>query len=350
MVKKYIVDSVCYWADEYHMDGFRFDLVGLLDTETVNEIIREVHKNHPNIIFYGEGWTMDTFPTKDGYMMATQNNAAYTPSFAYFNDTIRDGLKGSVFDDTEKGFVSGKPEMEKVITDCFLGADAWCGSPAQTINYVSCHDNLTLFDQLQAARPEASRKDLIRMNNLAAAAYIMAQGTPFMQAGEEMLRTKQREDGSFDSNSYSSGDRINCLKWNDLNRAEYMQVFEYYKGLIAFRKAHSALRLTTAEDVAAAVRPVEGLDDNVVAFHILDKRRSKIEDALFVIFNANEAETSVMLPNGRWNICINADKAGIQALGTVCGKVVVEPVSAMVLIGESGIPTVGDTNCAVSNL
>lgn len=344
MVKKYIVDSVCYWADEYHMDGFRFDLVGLLDTETVNEIIREVHKNHPNILFYGEGWTMDTFPTKDGYMMATQNNAAYTPSFAYFNDTIRDGLKGSVFDDTEKGFVSGKPEMEKVITDCFLGADAWCGSPTQTINYVSCHDNLTLFDQLQAARPEASRKDLIRMNNLAAAAYIMAQGTPFMQAGEEMLRTKQREDGSFDSNSYSSGDRINCLKWNDLNRAEYMQVFEYYKGLIAFRKAHSALRLTTAEDVAAAVRPVEGLDDNVVAFHILDKRRSKIEDALFVIFNANEAETSVMLPNGRWNICINADKAGIQALGTVCGKVVVEPVSAMVLIGESGIPTVGDTN------
>lgn len=337
MVKKYIVDSVCYWADEYHIDGFRFDLVGLLDTETINEIITQVHKDHPDVIFYGEGWTMNTSVTKDGYTLATQVNSAETPEFAYFNDTIRDGLKGSVFDDLDPGYASGKTGMEETIINCFLGADSWCSSPSQTINYASCHDNLTLFDHLQTARPDASREDLIRMNNLAAAVYMTAEGTPFMQAGEEMLRTKQREDGTFDSNSYSSGDQINCLKWSDLDNAEYVQVFEYYKGLIAFRKAHGALRLTTAEDVAAAVAPVDGLDANVVAFDIQGDRGGEAADELFVIFNANESETAVTLPEGSWNIYINAEKAGTEVIETVSGTVAVAPISAMVLVRESGV-------------
>lgn len=344
MVKKYIVDSVCYWADEYHIDGFRFDLVGLLDTETVNEIVEEVHKNHPDVIFYGEGWTMNTAVTKDGYTMATQVNSAQTPGFAYFNDTIRDGLKGSVFDDLDKGYASGKTDMEETIMNCFLGADSWCSSPSQTINYASCHDNLTLFDHLQTARPEASREDLIRMNNLAAAVYMTAEGIPFMQAGEEMLRTKQREDGTFDSNSYSSGDEINRLKWSDLDTAEYMQVFEYYKGLIAFRKAHGALRLTTPEDVAAAVVPVEGLDANVVAFDIQGGIGGETADELFVIFNANGAETSVTLPDGSWNVYINADQAGTEAINTLTGTATVEPISAMVLVRESGTVASADTD------
>ena len=343
MVKKYIVDSVCYWADEYHIDGFRFDLVGLLDTETVNEIIEQVHKDHPNVIFYGEGWTMSTALTKDGYTLATQLNSSYTPEFAYFNDTIRDGLKGSVFDDLDKGYASGKPDMEETITNCFMGADTWCGSPSQTINYASCHDNLTLFDHLQTARPEASREDLIKMNNLAAAVYMTAQGTPFMQAGEEMLRTKQREDGTFDSNSYSSGDEINCLKWSDLEDESHAQVFEYYKGLIAFRKAHGALRLTTAEDVAAAVAPVTGLDANVVAFDIQGDRGGETADELFVIFNANETQTTVTLPEGSWNVYINGEKAGTEILDTITGgSTTVEPISAMVLVRESGAAAVSD--------
>lgn len=335
MVKKYIVDSVCFWADEYHIDGFRFDLVGLLDTETVNEIVEEVHKNHPDVIFYGEGWTMNTSVTKEGYTMATQANSAYTPEFAYFNDTIRDGLKGSVVDDSDKGYASGKTDMEQTIINCFLGADTWCSSPSQTINYASCHDNLTLFDHLQTARPEADRADLIRMNNLAAAVYMTAEGIPFMQAGEEMLRTKQREDGTFDSNSYSSGDQINCLKWSDLDSAEYVRVFEYYKGLIAFRKAHGALRLTTAEDVAAAVSPVDGLDANVVAFDMQGDRGGETADEIFVVFNANEYETNITLPEGNWNVYINAEKAGTEIIGTVSGTAAVSPVSAMVLVRES---------------
>lgn len=337
MVKKYIVDSVSYWADEYHIDGFRFDLVGLLDTETVNEIVAEVHKDHPNVIFYGEGWTMETAVTKDGYTMATQVNSSYTPEFAYFNDTIRDGLKGSVFDDLDKGFASGKTGMEETITNCYLGADKWCGSPSQTINYASCHDNLSLFDHLQTARPEASREDLVKMNNLAAAVYMTAQGIPFMQAGEEMLRTKQREDGTFDSNSYSSGDKINCLKWSDLEDETYAQVFEYYKGLIAFRKAHGALRMSSAEDVAAAVSAVEGLDANVLAFDIKGGQENETADELFMIFNANESETTVTLPEGSWNVYINGEKAGTEVLETVSGgSLTVAPISAMALVKESG--------------
>ncbi len=335
MVKKYIVDSVCYWADEYHIDGFRFDLVGLLDTETINEIVTEVHKDHPDVIFYGEGWTLGTDLTKEGYTLATQPNSPQTPGFAYFNDTIRDGLKGSVFDDLDKGYASGKTGMEEAITRCFLGADTWCTSPAQTINYASCHDNLTLFDHLQTARPEASQEELIKMNNLAAAVYMTAEGVPFLQAGEEMLRTKVNSDGSFNSNSYNSSDAVNSLKWGDLEDEAYAQVFEYYKGLIAFRKAHGALRLTTAEDVASAVSAVDGLDANVIAFDIQGGINGETAEELFVIFNANEAGTTVTLPEGKWNVYVNDEKAGTQALATITdGSAEVAPISAMVLVKE----------------
>ncbi|MCI9464790.1 MAG: type I pullulanase [Lachnospiraceae bacterium] len=346
MVKKYIVDSVSYWADEYHIDGFRFDLVGLLDTETINAIIEEVHKDHPDVIFYGEGWTMSTALTKGGYTLATQVNSEQTPEFAYFNDTIRDGLKGSVFDAADLGYASGRTGIENAIMRCFLGADTWCSSPSQTVNYASCHDNLTLFDHLQTSRPEADEAALIKMNNLAAAVYITAEGVPFMQAGEEMLRTKVKDDGTFDSNSYSSGDLINALKWSDLDKEAYAQVYEYYKGLIAFRKAHDVLRLGSAEEVAASVKTVEDLDANVLAFDI---RGGESAEQLFVIFNANETETSVTLPDGTWNVYINAEKAGTEILDTVTGgSLTVEPVSAMILIKTGDAVSAADQTADTS--
>ncbi len=346
MVKKYIVDSVSYWADEYHIDGFRFDLVGLLDTETINAIIEEVHKDHPDVIFYGEGWTMSTALTKGGYTLATQVNSEQTPEFAYFNDTIRDGLKGSVFDAADLGYASGRTGIENAIMRCFLGADTWCSSPSQTVNYASCHDNLTLFDHLQTSRPEADEAALIKMNNLAAAVYITAEGVPFMQAGEEMLRTKVKDDGTFDSNSYSSGDLINALKWSDLDKEAYAQVYEYYKGLIAVRKAHDVLRLGSAEEVAASVKTVEDLDANVLAFDI---RGGESAEQLFVIFNANETETSVTLPDGTWNVYINAEKAGTEILDTVTGgSLTVEPVSAMILIKTGDAVSAADQTADTS--
>lgn len=184
MVRKYIVDSVKYWADEYHIDGFRFDLVGLIDTETINEVVTEVHKTHPDVIFYGEGWTMDTAVTKDGYKMTTQPNSTDVPGFAFFSDTLRDALKGHVFYTTRKGYVSGAADLADTVKGCFLGqADDWCTTPSQSINYASCHDNMTLLDRITKSTPGASKEDHIRMNNLSAAIYMTAQGIPFLQAG-----------------------------------------------------------------------------------------------------------------------------------------------------------------------
>ena len=339
MVKKYIVDSVKYWADEYHIDGFRFDLVGLIDTETMNEVIEEVHKTHPNVIFYGEGWTMTTVVTKEGYTMTTQKNSTETPEFAFFSDNIRDMLKGSVFSDSDQGYVSGALGQTLALQDCFLGMPSWCKSPSQSINYASCHDNLSLFDKLTLSTPDATVEDRIRMNNLAAAIYMTSQGVPFMQAGEEMLRSKPTEDGSFDHNSYASSDAVNSLKWDNLNDETYQDVYEYYKGLIAFRKAHSALRMTTAEEVEANITIVKGLSNEVTAFQISGNANGETSEGLFVIFNPDTEQNTVTLPEGEWVIYINGEDAGTTALGTAEGEVTVEPISAMVLVQETAPET-----------
>ena len=333
MVKKYIVDSVKYWADEYHIDGFRFDLVGLIDTETINAVIEEVHKTHPNVIFYGEGWTMSTGVTKEGYTMTTQANSTETPEFAFFSDTLRDSLRGSVFNNDERGYVAGIGGHTGTIASCFRGLPSWCKNPTQTVNYASCHDNMSLFDRLTRSTPDVSVEDRIRMNNLAAAIYMTSQGVPFFQAGEEMLRSKPLPDGSFDHNSYSSPDSVNSLKWNDLNDAAYQDVTNYYKGLIAFRKVHPALRMTTAEDVNAHITNLGGLDFNVSAFHISSGANG--EDREFaMIFNPRGEATSVKLPEGEWNIYINGEDAGNTVLATAQGEVSVDPISAMVLVKE----------------
>ena len=333
MVRKYIVDSVKYWAGEYHIDDFRFDLVGLIDTETINEVVTEVHKTHPDVIFYGEGWTMDTAVTKDGYKMTTQPNSTDVPGFAFFSDTLRDALKGHVFYTTRKGYVSGAADLADTVKGCFLGqAGDWCTTPAQSINYASCHDNMTLLDRITRSTPGVSEEDRIRMNNLSAAIYMTAQGIPFLQAGEEMLRTKIDASGGFVENSYNSPDSVNSIKWDTLEDETYQNVYNYYKGLIAFRKAHAALRLTNAADVNANIISVGGLDENVLAFRINGGVNGETSDGIFVIFNPNRAETSVTLPDGTWDVCVNADHAGTDTLTTVSGSVSVEPISAMVLV------------------
>ena len=338
MVRKYIVDSVCYWADEYHIDGFRFDLVGLLDTDTINEIVEEVHKDHPNVIFYGEGWELDTTTTKD-CTLATQKNSEETPDFAYFSDTIRDLLKGHVFDTSTIGYVSGETGDEEEVEKCFMGASDWCKSPTQTINYISCHDNMTLIDRITRSTTGASKEDRVKMNNLAAAIYLTAEGTPLMQAGEEFLRTKKNASGGFEENSYASSDSVNSLKWANLEEEEYQNVYQYYKGLIAFRKDHPVLRLTDAKDVAAHVTPVEGLDANVTAFDITGGVNGETADNMYVVFNPNQEETKVALPDGTWSVYINGEKAGTESLGEISGEATVDPISALVLI-KSGDETV----------
>ena len=329
MVKKYIVDSVKYWADEYHIDGFRFDLVGLTDTETVNTIVEEVRKDHPNVFFYGEGWEMSSYVTKDGYYMATQTNAELTPGFAYFSDTLRDAIRGPMGTDYKGGYLDNQGGYAALIKNCFLGAPGWCDTPTQTINYASCHDNLALFDKITLFTAKLTEVERLKMNNLSAAIILTSQGVPFFQAGEEILRSKPDGKGGYDHNSYKSPDSINSIKWDNLNTQAYSDSYAYYQGLIAFRKAHPILRLTNAEAVNAAVTVMEGLDSTVNAFHI---KGGEIDDDLFVIFNPRKETTTVTLPEGKWDVYIDGVHAGTTVLRTVEGSVTVDAISAMVLV------------------
>ena len=336
MVKKYIVDSVKYWADEYHMDGFRFDLAGLIDTETINACIEEVHKTHPNVIFYGEGWTMGTQVTKEGYTMTTQVNSQLVPGFSFFSDTVRDSIRGTNSNASKPGFVAGGGGYTSAIRDTFMGKATWCKSPTQTDNYASCHDGYTLYDRLTLSMPatNSSFQDIKRANNLAAAIVLTSQGVPFFQAGEEMLRSKPLPEGGFEHNSYKSPDSINSIKWENLTNPLYSDVPEYYAGLIAFRKAHPALRMQTAEEVAEHITMLPGLEFNVVACHISAGANGEANE-IIAVFNPRANDTVVKLPEGEWTVYVNADKAGTEPLATVTGEVSVETVSACLLVKKA---------------
>jgi pullulanase len=335
MVKKYIVDSVKFWADEYHIDGFRFDLVGLMDTETVNAVIEAVRSDHPNVIFYGEGWSMDTGLTKPGYVLTTQRNSTMTPDLAFFNDTLRDVLRGCVFDDDLPGYVCGAPGLDDTLRRCFMGQPFWCKIPAQSINYASCHDNMTLFDRITESAPGVPRALRIRMNRLAAAICMTCQGTPFLQAGEEILRSKPLPDGTFDRNSYRSPDAVNSIKWDTLSIPEYRDTCAYYRGLIAFRQSHPVLRLTTAEAVSANVAAICGLEPNTAAFHLNGGIGGEKAQGIYVIFNATSAYKRIPLPAGRWNVCIDHQRAGTDPIAAARDSVRVAPFSAMVLVKDA---------------
>ena len=335
MVRKYIVDSIVYWKEEYHIDGFRFDLVGLLDATTINALVDAVHAKHPDVIFYGEGWAMNT-AVEPGNYMATQLNATRTPEFAYFSDTIRDLLAGR--NGETLGFVSGATGQEDPLFHCVTATTGWCPKPTQTVNYASCHDNYTLMDKLYCTKPKATREQLVRMNNLAAAIYMTSQGIPFIHAGEEFLREKQDENGKRIENSYNASDYVNKIRWSGLEETEKASVVEYYRGLIRFRKAHAALRLATAEAVKANVT-YKWISNELVMFAIKGKDSvpQEVSDGILVIFNANSTEKIIDLKAaglaGIWDVCINDKTAGTDVLETIRNNsVTVAPVSAMVLV------------------
>ena len=375
MVRKYIVDSVLYWCEEYHIDGFRWDLVGLIDYETINAVMEEVHKVNPDIIFYGEGWEMCSWTTKDegtyasdpySKKMTIQPNDHLVNTeagvFAFFNDTIRNVIHGGVFTATDKGFVCGmNAGTKETVTLGYMGNSNWgsngasVDTPLQTINYASCHDNYTLFDNftvdaldlkglaLSAENAASVVEQAADYNRLAAAYYITAQGVPFIHAGEEMLRSKPAVDAEnnfvFDHNSYSSGDEINAIKWYTLTRPEVETSYEYYKGLIAFRKAHPALRMTTEAEIQAAMEVLETGSDNIIA--IVNNGGNGDDSVILTIINASANAETFTLPEGEWNVYVNKDSAGTDVLDTVSGTVEVESTSAMILVKDdagTGLP------------
>lgn len=350
MMRKYMVDSVVYWVKEYHVDGFRFDLMGVHDMETMQEIRAALDEIDPSIIIYGEGWTGGE-SALNSVLSAVKANTAKMEGIAAFSDDFRDGLKGNVFDELDQGFITGNKQYLEDVKFGIVAATeneqidkskltkstgAWASEPGQCVNYASCHDNLTLYDKIRTSAPDASKEEQIAMNKLSAAMTFTSQGITFMMAGEEFLRTKPAANGKgYDANSYKSGDATNSLKWDSLK--ENADVYAYYKGLLAFRKAHGALRMTTTEEIQNSLK---FLDDSVkgdaIAYTIKGQPNGEAAEELMVIHNGNNKEITVKLPDdGTWNVYINGEKAGTEVLAEAMDSVKVAKISTMVLVKES---------------
>lgn len=333
MVSKYIVDSVLYMAKEYHIDGFRFDLVGLLDIDTINKIREGLDKIRPNIIMYGEGWTLKTKLTKDNIILATQKNTDKLNRFAMFSDNIRDAIKGSVFEEKEKGYISGNVEVYDELKSSILGLPEWSNSPENVINYTSCHDNYTLFDKIHLCNEGISFDEAVKQNLLAFSIVMLSQGIPLIHAGEEILRTKTDEKGEYVSDSVRSSDYVNSIKWGDLENEAYYNVYEYYKGLIAFRKKHSAFTMNSREEIFANIEFLDIENKNVIAYRLKEEDKD-----IYVIFNSSADEVKVELQKGVsgeiFNCYVNDKKAGVSVIDKCSSIVNVPGVSCKVLIKE----------------
>lgn len=331
MVKKYIVESVVYWAEEYHIDGFRFDLMGILDIELMNEIRAELDKINPNILMYGEGWTAGSSPLPMEEQSLKMNTPSLDNRVAAFSDDIRDAVKGSVFNGEEPSYVNAEGLNKEKLQFGILASTQdvgdiklWANEPTQTVTYVSAHDNFTLFDKILISSGDATFEEQIAMNNLASAISLTSQGVNFIHAGEEILRSKPLSDGGYEHNSYKSSDEVNMLDWD--RKTEYNEVFEYYKGLIDIRKSNAEFRYATAKEIEDNIKFVE-TDDNVIMYTLADK--------FVVVFNPYKEDVKINLPKGEYRYLVDKNKASNDAFGDVVSEnVVVESISALVLVRE----------------
>ena len=338
MYGKFMVDSTRYWVEEYKLDGLRFDLMGLHDLATMQRIENAVHTVNPEAIIYGEGWDMGH--TIDGSAQANQKHISKIipidgaiGGVAVFNDAIRDGLKGSVFIDDSKGYISGLGT--EAFADVLFGinggtgADAdehWAVENAMVVNYMSAHDNNTLWDKLAISLPDSDAEERMAMNRLGATIMFISKGAVFFQAGEEMLRSKPKGNGEFDENSYKSSDEINNIRWEMLKEGnmEYDMV-EYYKGLIRMRKAFS---IFTTNSTAVTGKTIH--DANGRATVHIDNHNG--EEAL-LIFNPTSEEMTYEV-SGSWNMVCSGSIAGAESLGKVSGEITIPTYSAIVLVND----------------
>lgn len=333
MVRKYIIDSVKYFAKEYHIDGFRFDLMGLHDIETMNLIRQELDKIDPSIIIYGEGWVANESPLPVA-KRAIKENIHKLPRIAAFNDDFRDGVKGHVFYNKQPGFVNGGVGFEETVKFGIVAATKhpqidyekviyakkpWATQPNQCINYVSCHDNLCLYDKIVETTEDLDITTRIKMVKMANALVLTSQGIPFMFAGDEMLRTKNG-----DENSYKSPDIINQIVWH--SKYDHFDLFEYCRGLIKLRKKHPAFRMTSTEMIQNHLKFLPSPVTNTIAYNITGSANNDSYADIVVLFNANVSEVKFKLPHfGVWNIVVDQDKAGVEVLRKFTGSEVVVP-------------------------
>ena len=337
MMRQFMLESVKYWINEYHIDGFRFDLMGVHDIETMNQIRAMVDAIDPTIYIYGEGWSAGScaYPQEQLAMKAHINRM---PGIAAFSDEIRDALRGPFSDDTMTGWIGGKDEAESIkfgiagaihhpqidMTKVNYAKEPWALEPTQMISYVSCHDDMCLVDRLKASIPGITEEELIRLDLLAQTAVFTSQGVPFMLSGEELLRDKKGV-----HNSFESPDSINQLDWT--NKTKYPQVFAYYKNLIALRQHHPAFRLGNADLVRKHLEFLNA-PAGTVAYRLKNYAGRDDWRDIIVILNANKSDVEVAIPNGDYTIVCSDGCIDEQGLGTLQGeKAVVSPQSALIL-------------------
>ena len=332
MMRKYIIDSLKFWVREYHIDGFRFDLMALHDIETVNAIRDELDKLDPQLLMYGEGWTGGESPMHAD-KLAYKWNSYQFGRVGLFNDNIRDSVKGGTFNPYDKGFVSGNRNAVATLKRGIAGSvphhelhDAreacWAFEPTQTINYCEAHDNNTLWDKLCISAKNDSEQTRIKMDKLSAAIVILSQGVPFLQLGQDFLRTKPRilKEGEepddvniFEENSYNSPDYTNAIHWD--RKAKYFEVFRYYKALIALRKSSTLFRMSMKWEVEQKLSFWRKNDDNFIIFSLFDQ-----SDSFVVALNPYDEDRHFNLPHGSWQLCCDEDGGSRdeQVSGSVC--------------------------------
>ena len=348
MMRQFMIESVKYWINEYHIDGFRFDLMGCHDIETMNAIRQAVDEIDPNIFIYGEGWSAGACALPNE-LLGMKANIPQMPRIAAFSDDMRDALRGPFSDDTVEGWL-GRSAVSDCEADMNLLKESlkagiagmiahpqvdyskvnyssapYALEPTQMMAYVSCHDDMCLVDRLKASISGITEEELIRLDLLAQTAVFTSQGVPFMLSGEELLRTKQGV-----HNSFESPDSINRLDWQ--NKERYPQVFDYYKNLIALRKAHPAFHLGTADLVRLHLEFLTVENDFVVAYRLKDHAGSDEWQDIIVILNADKSPVIVDIPEGRYSVVCCDGKIDEQGLGEVTGsKVQVSPQSALII-------------------
>ena len=342
MMRKFMVESVLYWMREYHLDGFRFDLMGIHDIATMNEIRQEAQKLDPQVLIYGEGWAAET-PQYAADSLAMKANIARMPGIAAFCDEMRDGLRGPWDDDKKGAFLAGFPGHEESIKFGIVGAishpqvkmdevnysnKAWAQEPVQMMSYVSCHDDMCLVDRLRTSVTDLKGNDLEKLDMLAQTAVLTSQGIPFIFAGEEVMRDKK-----FVHNSFQSPDSVNAINWH--NKAKYQWVFNYYKGLIAMRKHHPAFRLGSAELVRQHLEflPVEG--SGVVAFRLKGHAGGDAWDNIIVVLNARRETAKIEVPEGKYVAVVKDGWVNENGIGTIYGPILnIAPETALIVYQE----------------
>lgn len=339
-MRDFIVNSVKYWAKEYHIDGFRFDLMAIHDIETMNQVAAELKKINPSIFVYGEGWTAGDSPLPVE-QRALKVNVDKMKGIAVFSDDIRDAVKGHYSNAADRGFATGKPGNEETVkigivastahpqVDYSKGNNAkesYAGAPTEIINYVSCHDDLTLTDKLAASMPGSTEADRQRAARLAQTIVFTSQGTPFMFAGEEIFRDKKGV-----HNSYKSPDSINGIDWT--LKTTNADQFDYYRNLIRLRKEHPAFRMTTAEEIAKNIVFDKVETPNVVSYSIKNNANGDAWNEIKLIFNGGSEPYTARIPRGEWIVVARDGKIDADgSLGTLKGgKTEVEPTSALIL-------------------